>query len=81
MYLSFNLYHFLASNIDRFVQAKQDGTLAFKLITVSQHNKHNPHNKTTKTVLGLGLSNRWETTHQYHHTNIKLYDWAEIEQY
>ena len=43
------------------------------------NNNHNPKDKTTKTVVGLRLSNRWEyptTT-----TNSKLYDRAEIEQY
>ena len=26
------------------------------------NNNHDPNNKTTKTKVGLGLSNRWETT-------------------
>ena len=53
-------------------------------IILSQPNNNlNPNNKTTKTVVGLRLSNRWEyppppsTTH----TNSKLHDRAEIEQY
>ena len=56
-------------------------------ILLSQpNNNFNPNNKTTKTVVGLRLSNRWETTHHHHppttthHTNSKLHDRAEIEQ-
>ena len=48
------------------------------------NNNQNPNNKTTKTVVGMRLSNRWEplppsTTH-HHHTNSKLHDRVEIEQ-
>ena len=33
----------------------------------------NPNNKTTKTVVGLKLSNCWDPpTHHHHHTNPKL---------
>ena len=57
-------------------------------ILLSQpNNNFNPNNKTTKTVVGLRLSNRWETTTthpppptHHHHTNSNLHDTAEIEQ-
>ena len=39
-----------------------------------------PYNKTTKTVVGLTLSNCWEPPPPTHHTNSKLHDKAEIEQ-
>ena len=52
-----------------------------KTILPQPNNNHNPNNKTTISVVGLRLSNRWETTtHHHHHTNSKLHDRAEIEQ-
>ena len=47
------------------------------------NNNHNPNNKTTKTVVRLRLSNRWEppTPTATITTNSKLHDRAEIEQY
>ena len=44
---------------------------------LSQPNNNNPNNKTTKTVVGLGLSNRWEPPTK----NSKRHDRAEIDQY
>ena len=50
------------------------------------NNNHNPKNKATITVVGVRLSNTWETTTTTHpppathHTNSKLHDRAEIEQ-
>ena len=52
-----------------------------KLPLLSQpNNNHNANNKTTKTVVGLRLSNRWEppTTNP---TNSKMYDRVLIEPY
>ena len=40
------------------------------------NNNHNPNNKTTKTVVGLGLSNRWDELPPH----SKLQDRTEIEQ-
>ena len=51
----------------------------FSILLSQPNDNHNPSNKTTKTVVGLRLSNRWEY-HPHHHTNSRLHDRAEIEQ-
>ena len=49
----------------------------FKNKLSQSNNNHNPNNKTTKTVVELGLSNRWE---HHHRPPSTLHDRAEIEQ-
>ena len=61
------------------IKAPNRALKAIYVALLSQpNNNHKPNNKTTITVVGLRLSNRWETT--THHTNSKLHDRAEIEQ-
>ena len=66
--------------IDRFVQAKKDGTLAkytFKLICChSTTTTLIPTTKKDKTKVGLGLSNHQETSH---HHPIELEKWHNFD--
>ena len=48
-------------------------------LMLQPNNNHNANNITTKTVVGLRLSNRWETTTTTT-KNSKLNDIVEIEQ-
>ena len=42
-------------------------------------NNHNPNNKTTEIVVGLRLSNCWESHHTHH--KLKTHDRVEMEHY
>ena len=68
-------------DIDRWLWERTFGieTVSNTFILSQSNNNHNLNNKTTKTVVGLRLSNRWEPPPPPT-TNSKLHDRAEIEQ-